>query len=390
VPATRCRAPDILSPLKVIDLSALGPGPFASMMLADHGAQVLSLPRPSKAKFDPASSLARGKQVLPLDLRAPGATDLVASLAKTADVLMESARPGVMERLGLGPDVLMATNPRLIYVRLTGWGQDGPYAQRAGHDINFLAVAGALGVTGLNTPIAPPALLGDIACGSFTAVIGVLLALHERTRTSRGSLVDASIVDGAVYTLSAMFGELGAGMFSGRLGEHLLSGAVPFYGTYRCADGGWFSVGAIEPQFYAGFLTALGFEDIDPSRAAQWSSIEWPALRDRVAEHFATHPRAHWTARFAAIEGCGAPVLGLAELPDDPHLKARGTVIRTPEGGLQAAPAPRVDRSGKPVPPGRSAWSSVPEALGGFGLSDEELNKLRSNGLLPALVPADP
>ncbi len=313
-----------LAGVRVLDLSGLGPAPFATMMLADFGARVLSVHRPDPLPFDPSVAMSRGKSGIGLDLRKPEGQEVARRLARSCDVLVEGFRPGVMERLGLGPDTLLADNPGLIYGRLTGWGQTGPYARRAGHDINYLAISGALGVTGEQRPTAPPALLGDLANGSYTLIIGVLLALVERQRTGKGQVVDAAIVDGAAYMLGPMFGELELGLWDGDAEHALLGGKAPFYGVYRCADEKWFSVGAIEQKFYAAMLTILGLDDVDPSAEAQMDRAQWPRLRDRVASAFLTRPQADWTTRFAAVDSCGAPVLTTEELAADPHIAARG------------------------------------------------------------------
>jgi alpha-methylacyl-CoA racemase len=331
-----------LAGIRVLDLSGLGPAPFATMMLADFGASVLSVRRPDPLPFDPALAMSRGKESIGLDLRSPDGQAVARRLAKTADIFVEGFRPGVMERLGLGPELLLTDNPGLIYARLTGWGQTGPYAARAGHDINYLAIAGALGATGDDKPVAPPGLLGDLANGSYTMVIGVLMALVERQRTGKGQVVDAAIVDGAAYMLGAMFGELELGLWDGEIDHAMLRGRAPFYGVYPCADGKWFSVGAIEPKFYAAMLRILGLDDVDPSPQAQMDWRQWPALRDRIAARFLTNPQADWTALFGAQDSCGAPVLDLDELATDPHNAARGTVIVDAKGVLTAAPAPRL------------------------------------------------
>jgi len=331
-----------LAGVRVLDLSGLGPAPFATMMLADFGAQVLSVRRPDPLPFDPSLGMSRGKESIGLDLRSAAGAATARRLAKSVDVLVEGFRPGVMERLGLGPEPLIADNPGLIYARLTGWGQDGPYARRAGHDINYLAIAGALKTIGEDRPVAPPGLLGDLANGSYTMVIGVLLALVERQRTGRGQVIDAAIVDGASYMLAAMFGELELGLWDGDPDHAMLGGKAPFYGTYRCADGKWFSAGAIEPKFYAAMLHILGLDDVDPSPEAQMDRSSWPGLQARVAAAFLTRPQAEWTHLFGAVDSCGAPVLDLDELAADPHNAARGTVTADRAGVLTAAPAPRL------------------------------------------------
>ena len=365
-----------LAGIKVLDLSALGPGPFCSMLLADFGADVVEVVRPDRRGPDPAAFLRRGKQTIAVDLGHDEAPEVIRRMATQVDVLLEGNRPGAMERRGLGPDELLGRSPRLVYTRLTGWGQTGPYAQRAGHDVNYLAISGALGVTGTDAPVAPPALLGDLACGSFLAALGTVLALFERQTTGVGQVVDAAIVDGAALLLSAAFGELASGFWAGGRGTHVLSGAAPFYGVYRCADGGWFSVGAIEPQFYGAFLTILGLDEFVPD---QWDQAQWPARRARVAEVFAELPRDEWTKAFTLTDACGAPVLEIDELAADPHLTARQTVLDF-DGRLHAAPAPRL--SAHPATPASAAPESPTEVLQRLGFEPDEAAGLVARGVV--------
>ncbi|HEY1561628.1 MAG TPA: CaiB/BaiF CoA-transferase family protein [Caulobacteraceae bacterium] len=366
-----------LAGVRILDLSGLGPAPFATMMLADFGAEVLSVRRPDPLPFDPGVAMSRGKIAIGLDLRRPEGQSVARRLAKSSDVLVEGFRPGVMERLGLGPEIMKADNPRLIYARLTGWGQNGPYARRAGHDINYLAISGALNAIGEDKPTAPPGLLGDLASGSYPLVIGILLALFERTRTGLGQVIDAAIVDGAAYLLAPMFGELELGLWDGDPRHSLLRGAAPFYGVYRCADGRWFSVGAIEQKFYAAMLAILGLDDVDPCLEAQMDRRRWPHLRERVAAAFLTLPQPDWTARFAATDSCGAPVLTTEELAADPHVAERRSVTASQTGALTAAPAPRLSAhpeltSAIRVRGSQDARTVLAEA----GFSDEEIIQL--------------
>jgi alpha-methylacyl-CoA racemase len=369
-----------LDGVKVLDMSALGPGPFCSMLLADFGAEVVAVERPRRPPFDPAKFFARGKRSIVVDLRAPDGPDVITRLADSADVLIESNRPGTMERRGVGPDVLCTRNPRLVYTRLTGWGQDGPYSERAGHDINYIAIAGALGVLGGadGEPPAPPlALVGDIAGGSLFAALGIMMALFERNLTGRGQVIDSAIVDGAAVLNTPQLGELNAGQWAGR-GNHLLSGGAPFYGVYACADGGHFAVGAIEPKFYAEFVSALGLDDLPAYE--QHDPQGWSELRKRVAEVFLTKPQSHWTAVFADIDGCGTPVLGLHDLADDPHLRERGTIIRDGDQ-LAAAPAPRLSGSpGKLRPPPSHPGADTRAVLTDAGFSADEIRTLAGSG----------
>jgi alpha-methylacyl-CoA racemase len=365
--------------VRVLDLSALGPGPFCSMLLADFGADVVAVERPtSPHPFDPAGSLSRGKRSAVVDMRAPRGPEVIARLADAADVLLESNRPGTMERRGLGPDVLCERNPRLIYTRLTGWGQDGPYRDRAGHDINYAAIAGTLGVIGDERPVPPLAMLGDLAGGSLFAALGIVMALYERTVTGRGQVIDAAIADGSALLNLTNLAEFNAGIWAGR-GRHILSGTAPFYGPYACADGRFFAVGAIEPKFYANFLGALGVDDVDLSE--QLNRAQWAELRARIAAVFATKPRAHWTSVFADVDGCGSPVLELDELADDPHLLARSTLVTEPDGSVTASPAPRLSRTpGRIGAAPRASGVDTRDVLRESGFGDDEVSCLITEG----------
>jgi len=350
------------------------------MLLADFGAQVVHVLRPVAVDPDPSVFLRRGKREIVIDLRHDAGSEVVARMADRSDVVLESNRPGAMERRSLGPDTLLARNPRLVYARLTGWGQVGPYAERAGHDINYLAVSGALGAIGTSEPVPPLALLGDLASGSLQAVFGIVLALFERERTGLGQVVDAAIVDGAALLLSAAFGERASGMWPGGLGTHPLSGTAPFYGVYECADGGWFAVGAIEGPFYAALL-----EVVAPDEPAdqQWDRNRWPAQRALLTDAFLSRTRDEWTAAFATVDACAEPVLDIDELDHHPHLRARGTVHR--DGGrLHSGVAPRL--SGHvPSPPAEPGATDPSAVLADFGFSAAESADLLATG---AVAPA--
>jgi alpha-methylacyl-CoA racemase len=384
MPGTPGRGP--LNGVRVLDLSGLGPAPFATMMLADFGASVLSVRRPDPMPFDPALAMSRGKDSIGLDLRAPAGQAVARRLAANVDVLVEGFRPGVMERLGLGPEPLLEANPGLIYARLTGWGQTGPYARKVGHDINYLAISGTLGQIGEDRPTAPPAYLGDLANGSYTMVIGVLLALVERQRTGLGQVVDAAIVDGAAYMLGAMFGELELGLWDGDLDHSMLGGTAPFYGVYECADGRWFSIGSIEPKFYAALLDILGLDDVERTLAAQLDTASWPALRTRIAAIFRAKTQAEWTATFAPHEVCAEPVLDLDEVAAHPHLAARGTVHQG-EGRMRSvAPSPRLSAHEDLVTelnPRRTRPAK--EVLAEAGLDPDEIDALIAQNVIWSL-----
>jgi alpha-methylacyl-CoA racemase len=331
-----------LSGCRVVELAGIGPGPFAGMILADLGAEVVRVDRPAageRARAERFDVLGRGKKSVVLDLKRPEAVAAVLDLVAGADALIEGYRPGVTERLGLGPAECLARNPRLVYGRMTGWGQDGPLAQQAGHDIAYIALTGALHAIGEQggPPQIPLNLLGDFGGGSTYLVIGVLAALWAVRSGAPGQVVDAAIVDGAAHLLAMTHGMLAAGAWADERGVNLLDGGAPFYAVYATADGRHMAVGALEPKFYAEFLARLGLDE-DPAR--QHDRNGWAALRGRIAGAFATRTQAEWTQVFSGSDACVAPVLGLREAADHPHIAARGTLV-TRDGVLQPAPAPR-------------------------------------------------
>ncbi|QHF95920.1 carnitine dehydratase [Streptomyces sp. NHF165] len=332
-----------LAGVRVVELAGIGPGPFAAMTLADLGADVVRVDRPGGGglaiphRHDVTN---RNKRSVLLDLKQPAGVEAVLALAERADILVEGFRPGVAERLGVGPDACLARNSRLVYGRMTGWGQDGPLAHRAGHDIGYIAVTGALGMTGApdGPPYAPANLLGDYAGGALYLVIGVLAALqHARAEGGAGQVVDAAIVDGTSHLTAMIQGMLAAGGWQDRRGANLLDGGAPFYGTYATKDGGYMAVGALEPKFYAEFVRLLGLAEQAPARD---DPAAWAALREAVAARFASRTRAEWTRVFEDSDACVAPVLSLTEAPHHPHLAARGTYVDH-AGITQPAPAPR-------------------------------------------------
>ncbi|MFD6968444.1 CaiB/BaiF CoA transferase family protein [Streptomyces sp. NPDC059979] len=348
-----------LAGVRVVELAGIGPGPFAAMLLADLGADVVRVDRPGGGGLavNPAYDLTnRGKRSVLIDLKSADGPARVLDLVERADILIEGFRPGVAERLGVGPAACHARNPKLVYGRMTGWGQEGPLAQTAGHDIAYIAVTGALGMIG--DPGAPPAvpanLVGDYAGGSLYLVVGVLAALqHARTPEGAGQVVDAAIVDGTAHLTAMIHGMMAAGGWQDRRGVNLLDGGCPFYGTYETSDGRYMAVGALEQQFYDTFVELLGIADQAPARK---DLARWGELREAVAARFKTRTREEWTAVFEGSDACVAPVLSLREAPDHPHLAARGTF--TDFGGIvQPAPAPRfsatpVAVTGGPARPG--------------------------------------
>jgi alpha-methylacyl-CoA racemase len=337
----------------VVELGGIGPGPHAGMLLADLGADVVRIERPAgglqlgDATRDP---LLRGRRSVHADLRDAGDLAGVLGLLDHADVLIDGFRPGVTDRLGLGPEDLAARNPRLVYARITGWGADGPLAQRAGHDLNYLALTGVLAAIGpAERPAVPLNVVGDFGGGSLYLVVGILAALMERERSGRGQVVDAAIVDGVVNLAQLLWGMRGQGMWADRRAANLLDGGAPFYDVYLCADGRHVAVGALEPQFYAALLDGLGLEaeDLPP----QYDPSGWPRLRARFAEVFATRSRDEWAGHFADTDACVSPVLTFEEAGAHPHLAARRSVVEV-DGMAQSAPAPRLSRS-PAVPPAR-------------------------------------
>ena len=357
-----------LEGVKVVELAGIGPAPFACMMLAELGADVLRIDRPGGglSMGPPELDLVnRGRRSVALDLKNPAAVDVVRRLVAQADVLVEGFRPGVAERLGVGPEACHAINPRLVYGRMTGWGQDGPLAQTAGHDIDYLAVSGALHLIGRagGPPQVPANLLGDFAGGSLYLVIGVLAALHDAQRDGQGQVVDAAIVDGSAHLTTMLLGALASGTWKQERGTNLLDTGAPFYDVYETSDGKHVAVGALEPQFYAELIEILELTVPDRNDPANW-----PALRKLLTETFRQRTQAEWTEVFDGSDACVSPVLPLAS--DHPHLAARGTFVND-HGVRQAAPAPRFARTPTRLdrPPAR-AGEHTREALADWGITD--------------------
>ncbi|MGW5715205.1 CaiB/BaiF CoA transferase family protein [Amycolatopsis sp. NPDC003865] len=331
-----------LAGCRVLELGGIGPGPFAGMMLADLGAEVVRIDRPGHdepGRGGPADVLNRGKRSIVLDLKRDSGRATALDLAERADVLIEGFRPGVTERLGIGPDACLARNPRLVYGRMTGWGQDGPLAAVAGHDITYIALTGALGAIGPagGPPQIPLNLVGDFGGGGCYLVIGVLAALHAAEHCGRGQVVDAAIVDGTTNLLASTFGKLGRGAWTDERGVNQFDGGAPFYAVYETRDGGHVAVGALEPKFYRRLLDLLEL-DVDPER--QHDRETWPELREVLAKRFAERTRDEWATVFEGTDACVAPVLSLSESARHPHLAARGSVVLQ-DGIVQPAAAPR-------------------------------------------------
>jgi alpha-methylacyl-CoA racemase len=336
-----------LAGIRIIEFAGIGPGPFCGMMLADHGAEVIRIARPDPRSVVPPATdvLARSRSVVTIDMKSAEGIARARDLCRTADGIIEGYRPGVMERLGLGPEVLIGDNPKLVYGRITGWGQDGPLAQAAGHDINYIALAGVLhsvGTAGAK-PVPPVNYLGDFGGGGMLLAFGMVSALLAVKLGGPGQVVDAAMVDGAAL-LSAMTWQFrNAGMWHDAPGTNLLDGAAHFYDTYVCADGRFVAIGSIEPQFYALLRDAAGVAD-DAAFDAQMDPRQWPALKAKLAAIFATRTRDEWCAVMEGTDICFAPVLTLGEAPAHPHNAARGTFIEV-GGHTQPAPAPRYSRT---------------------------------------------
>ena len=373
-----------LAGIRVIEMAGLAPAPYAGMILADFGADVVRVDRSptSGSRPDPTRDyLARGKRSIGINMKDPRGVDALLAMVDGADVLLEPFRPGVMEKLGVGPDVALARNPRLVFARLTGWGQDGPYAAMAGHDIDYIAISGALSLFGRpgDKPLPPINLLGDFAGGGMLCALGILLALLERSRSGKGQVVDSAMVDGAAHLTSFLFGFFRAGLWTKERGTNLLDTGAPFYDTYRTADGEFMAVGAIEPQFYARLLEGLGLDaDALPH---QMDRGAWPQVRDLFTVTFGARTRAQWSAIFDGTDACVAPVLGLDEAADHPANVARGVFVDGIGSKPMPAPAPRLSRT-----PGHGASSApIPgtdtdAVLAEAGLARERIEELRRAG----------
>ncbi len=370
-----------LKGLTVIEMAGLGPCPFAGQMLADLGASVIVVDRVAGGDLSREVNR-RGKRSIALDLKSTGGREIVMRLAQDADVLIEGFRPGVMERLGLGPQEVCARNPRLVYGRMTGWGQQGPLAASAGHDITYLAITGALHAMGEagRPPVPPLNLVADYGGGSMMLVAGVLAALVERGVSGKGQVIDAAMVDGVPAMMGLLFTMRAGGLWSDKRGDNLLDGAAPFYRCYETADGKFMAVGALEPQFFALLLEGCG---MDPDwRKAQMDKRRWPEMTRAFADVFASRTRDEWSAIFEGTDACVAPVLDHAEAAAHPHNGAR-KIFSAANGVMQAAPAPRFSRSECAMPkPAGSAGADGEAILSRFGYSADEVAKLRAEGAL--------
>lgn len=377
-----------LQDLKVIEFAGIGPGPFAAMLFADMGAEVVRIERKGAARrplsllnAGPFDVAGRGRLAVALDLKRPAGVAAALRLIEQADALIEGFRPGVMERLGLGPEICLARNPRLVYGRMTGWGQTGPLAPTAGHDINYIALSGALHAIGTpEQPLPPLNLVGDFGGGALMLAWGVMAAIWEARRSGRGQIVDAAMADGAALLMAMIYGVKAAGLWNNERGQNLLDGGAPFYGVYACADGKFVAVGPIENQFYQEFLRRAGIDD--PQLANPYDLAAWGEQRKRLAAIFLTRTRDEWCSLYEGADACVTPVLDLDEAPQHPHNVARETFIEV-DGVAQPAPVPRLSRT-----PAAIRWAPpLPGAdteavLRNAGYTDREINELRSAGAI--------
>jgi alpha-methylacyl-CoA racemase len=378
-----------LTGYRIIEIAGIGPGPFCAMLLSDMGADVVRIDRAERASGDPSASppyydvMGRGRRSLAVDLKNPDGVETVLRLVESADALLEGYRPGVTERLGVGPDDCIARNPRLVYGRMTGWGQDGPMANAAGHDINYIALAGALAHFGREGQKATPPinLIGDFGGGGMFLAFGIVCGVLEARTSGQGQVVDAAMVDGSAVLMSMMWGMRALGAFDeDARGTNVLDTGAPFYDTYVCADGKEIALGSLEAQFYAELLRLLELEGED--LPDQMDRSGWPVLRRRFTEIFATRTRAEWRELMESTDACFAPVLTMSEAIDHPHLEARGTIVEF--GGVhQPAPAPRFSRTraelrSSPATPGEH----TDEVLGEWGFGADEIAKLRDAGAI--------
>ena len=383
-----------LSGYKVIELAGLGPGPFAAMLLADMGAEVIRVEKSQSVRGPAptapnADTMLRGRKNIALDLKHPEGVETFLQLADQADILLEGYRPGVMERLGIGPDVCMARNPKLVYGRMTGWGQEGPYAMAAGHDINYISLSGVLGQVRRpgERPLAPMNLIGDFGGGGMFLAFGVVCALLDAAKSGKGQIVDTAMVDGSAVLNMFTWAWRNMGLFNPKTpGENMLDCGAHFYDTYECADGKYISIGSIEPQFYAELLRRTGLSQ-DAEFLNQHERTNWPHLKNRLRDVFLAKTRDEWCAEMEMTDVCFAPVLDMDEALEHPHMVERGTFV-TVSGAEQPAPAPRFSRT-KPELGTLPAHPGEPsrEVLLGWGFADDRAAALIANG---AVIDAPP
>jgi len=368
-----------LAGIKVIEMAGIGPGPFCAMMLSDMGAEVIRIDRKAHAGIgDVRNVLNRGRRSIALDLKKPEAVETVLKLVENADVIMEGFRPGVMERLGLGPDVCAARNPGIVFGRMTGWGQTGPLAHAAGHDINYISIGGALGAMGNQgeVPTPPLNLVGDFGGGAMYLLTGILAALLEKNNSGKGQVIDAAMTDGTASLLSAFYGLMAMNGWTTDRGSNRLDGGAHYYNAYECSDGKFISIGSIEPQFYALLLKLCEIKD--PAFEAQSDQSQWPDLKQKLTELFKTRTREQWCELMEGTDVCFAPVLDLKEATEHPHNQARQTFVEH-SGVVQPAPAPRFSRTESEIQSGAAIAGEHTEAiLSDWGQSDDDIAALKA------------
>ncbi|MGI8839699.1 MAG: CaiB/BaiF CoA transferase family protein [Caulobacteraceae bacterium] len=367
--------------MKVLEFAGIGPGPFCGMLLSDLGADVVRIDRKGAASRGPADVTARGRRSVALDLKSPVAVEACLKLMESADAVFEGFRPSVMERLGLGPDVALARNAKLVYGRMTGWGQTGPLAKAAGHDMNYIALSGALHAIGTpGKPIPPLNLVGDFGGGALYLAFGLLAGVIHAHATGQGQVIDCAMTDGATSLMAMFYGFRAAGMWNSERRSNLLDGGAHFYDTYQCADGGWISIGSLEPQFYALLLEKA--EISDPDFKSQMERRRWPELREKLAAVIARKSRDEWCDIMGASDVCFAPVLDMDEAPAHPHNVARSTFVEV-EGVIQPAPAPRFSATpGAVAGPPPAIGEHNTHALEDWGFSSAEIEHLQNAGAL--------
>ena len=372
-----------LAGLRVVELQGIGPGPFCGMMLADMGAEIIRVDRSAAVGSGArtADVLARGRKSIAVDLKNPQGVETVLKLVETADVLLEGFRPGVTERLGLGPDVCLERNPKLVYGRMTGWGQTGTMAHAAGHDINYISLSGVLHAIGEagSRPTPPLNLVGDFGGGGMLLAFGIVAALYERGVSGKGQVIDAAMTDGSALLTNSIFGLMGQGVWNHNRGSNLLDGGAHFYGTYETKDARFVSIGSIEPQFYALLLEKTGL-DQDPELAKQMSRDDWPKLREKLAAVLATKTRDEWDEIMLGTDICYAPILNFDEAVAHPHNQARNTFVASADI-VQAAPAPRFSRTEPELPePPVAPGEHSEEVLASMGLDAAAIAELKASG----------
>jgi len=371
-----------LEGVRIVEMAGIGPGPFCGMMLADHGAEVIRVERPGRAPSDFRDVMDRSRRSIIVDLKKPEGVEVIRQLCRSADGLIEGYRPGVMERLGLGPDLLIEDNPKLVYGRMTGWGQTGPLAQAAGHDLNYISLTGALYSMGRadEKPPIPLNLVGDFGGGGMMLAFGMVSAILSARTSGRGQVIDCAMTEGAALLSAMFFSLLGSGRWDGSRGTNMLGGAAPFYGVYETADDQFVSLGSIEPQFYAEMLQRTGLKD-DPDFEHQNDPAFWPVMREKLAAVIKTKTQDQWRAAMEGTDVCFAPVLSMVDAPSHPHNRARGAFVEA-FGVIQPAPAPRYSVTQTATPTLSPKGADAEAVLKSAGFNADQIAALRAQGVV--------